>query len=48
MKVKELVALLLDCDPNLPVFVFTDEPCEISSVDNTLGDRVDINVTVGG
>lgn len=48
MKVKELVSLLLDCDPDATIFAFTDEPCEIVSVDEVDDVRVDINITIGG
>lgn len=48
MKVKELVALLLNCDPDATVFAFTDEPHEIIAVDVVDSERVDINVTIGG
>ena len=44
MKVKELIAILQECDQELPVFGFANEDIHDISVDNTISDRVDINV----
>ena len=44
MKVKELIAILQECDQELPVFGFSNEDIHDISVDNTISDRVDINV----
>ena len=44
MKVKELIAILQECDQELPVFGFANEDIHDISVDNTISDRIDINV----
>tara|TARA_Y100000004_G_C8681155_1_gene313448 strand:+ start:192 stop:374 length:183 start_codon:yes stop_codon:yes gene_type:complete len=45
MKVKELIKILEGCDSELPVFAFLyDSIYPIDIVDNTISDRVDINI----
>ena len=47
MKVKELIRLLQCCDPDLYVGCYMDDGniLDIESVDNSMDDRIDINVT---
>jgi len=45
MKVKKLIELLSECDQDLPVFIFADDEIhEIALVDNSISDRVDLNM----
>ena len=47
MKVKELIRLLQCCAPDLYVGCYMDDGniLDIESVDNSMDDRIDINVT---
>tara|TARA_R100001015_G_C4572525_1_gene130368 strand:- start:734 stop:901 length:168 start_codon:yes stop_codon:yes gene_type:complete len=47
MKVKELIRLLQCCNPDLYVGCYMDdgEILHIESVDNSMDDRIDLNVT---
>ena len=46
MKVKELIEQLQKCDPDLYVGCYMDDGniLDIESVDNSMDDRIDINV----
>jgi len=48
MKVKELIKQLQKCDPDLYVGCYMDDGniLDIESVDNSMDDRIDINVTL--
>ena len=47
MKVKELIEQLQKCDPDLYVGCYMDDGniLDIEGVDNSMDDRIDINVT---
>ena len=47
MKVKELIKQLQKCDPDLYVGCYMDDGdiLDIEGVDNSMDDRIDINVT---
>ena len=45
MTIKELIEKLKKCDQNLNVYVYyEDDIHEIHSIDNSIDDRVDINI----
>jgi len=47
--VGELMEALGDCDEELPVYIFNDgDIVDITMVDNTISDRVDLNTQSGG
>ena len=51
MSVSELIEILEKCDQDHQVFVFDEETSDlipINIVDDSLSDRVDINVNSGG
>jgi len=45
MKVKEIIQVLQKCDPELPVYAyFKDDIHEVLMVDDSMDDRIDLNV----
>lgn len=45
MKVNELIKILEECDPNLPVFIYRkDGELFEFNIDDSISDRVDINI----
>jgi hypothetical protein len=45
MKVKQLIELLQECDQDLPVYIYADDEIhEITWVDDSISDRVDLNM----
>ena len=45
LKVKEVIEALQKCNPDLPVYAyFKDDIHEVLTVDNSIDDRVDLNI----
>ena len=45
MKVKEIIQVLQKCNPNLTVYAYFDDDInEVLMVDDTMDDRIDLNI----
>jgi hypothetical protein len=45
MKVKDIIQVLQKCNPDLPVYAYFDDDIhEVLMVDDTIDDRIDLNI----